>query len=62
MPEQEPKVRARNFQEVPHGYTPEMAMKEAERCLQCKNPRCATGLPGGDRHSRLHQVHQGRRL
>ena len=41
MPEQEPEVRARNFQEVPLGYTQELAMKEAERCLQCKNPRCA---------------------
>ncbi len=45
MPEQDPKVRARNFQEVPTGYTPEMAQKEAERCIQCKDPRCRQGCP-----------------
>jgi glutamate synthase (NADPH/NADH) small chain len=45
MPEQEPKVRARNFNEVPHGYTPELAQKEAERCIQCKDPRCKQGCP-----------------
>jgi len=47
MREQEPHVRARNFKEVPLGYTPEMAMKEAERCLQCKNPSCVSGCPVG---------------
>ncbi len=45
MPEQEPKVRARNFQEVPYGYTPELAQKEAQRCIQCKDPRCKQGCP-----------------
>ena len=45
MPEQEPQVRAKNFQEVPHGYTPELAQKEAERCIQCKDPRCRQGCP-----------------
>lgn len=45
MPEQEPKVRARNFEEVPFGYTPELAQKEAERCIQCKDPRCKQGCP-----------------
>ena len=45
MPEQEPKVRARNFFEVPTGYTPEMAKEEASRCLQCKNPGCVEGCP-----------------
>jgi glutamate synthase (NADPH/NADH) small chain len=45
MPEQEPHVRARNFEEVPYGYTPELAMKEAERCIQCKDPRCKQGCP-----------------
>ncbi len=45
MPEQEPKVRARNFQEVPYGLTPELAQKEAERCIQCKDPRCKQGCP-----------------
>jgi glutamate synthase (NADPH/NADH) small chain len=45
MPEQEPKVRARNFEEVPFGYSPEIAMREASRCIQCKNPSCRTGCP-----------------
>ena len=47
MPEQEPKVRARNFLEVPTGYSSEMAQEEAVRCLQCKNPRCVDGCPVG---------------
>ena len=47
MPEQDPKVRARNFAEVPTGYTPEMAKEEAARCLQCKNPGCVDGCPVG---------------
>ena len=45
MPEQDPKVRARNFKEVPLGYSPETAMREASRCIQCKNPGCMTGCP-----------------
>ncbi|MBW2409283.1 MAG: NADPH-dependent glutamate synthase, partial [Deltaproteobacteria bacterium] len=45
MPEQEPAVRAKNFDEVPFGYSPETAVKEAERCLQCKKPACVTGCP-----------------
>jgi glutamate synthase (NADPH/NADH) small chain len=45
MPEQKPKVRARNFDEVPFGYSPETAMLEASRCIQCKNPGCMTGCP-----------------
>ena len=45
MPEQEPKVRAKNFDEVPFGYSPETAMLEASRCIQCKNPSCITGCP-----------------
>jgi glutamate synthase (NADPH/NADH) small chain len=45
MPEQKPQVRRRNFEEVPLGYTPELAMKEAERCLQCKKPSCVEGCP-----------------
>ena len=47
MPEQEPKIRARNFLEVPLGYTAEMAQREASRCLKCKNPMCRTGCPVG---------------
>jgi len=45
MPEQEPKVRARNFDEVPFGYTPELAQLESSRCLQCKKPKCMEGCP-----------------
>ena len=45
MPEQEADVRRRNFDEVPFGYSKELAMKEAERCLQCKKPTCVTGCP-----------------
>jgi len=47
MPEQEPKVRARNFLEVPTGYTAKMAQEEAARCLQCKKPGCVVGCPVG---------------
>ncbi len=45
MPEQEPKVRRRNFEEVPLGYTPEQAQQEAVRCIQCKKPLCMNGCP-----------------
>ncbi len=45
MPEQDPKVRARNFKEVPLGYTIELAQQEASRCLQCKKPACVDGCP-----------------
>lgn len=43
--EQEPLVRAKNFDEVCLGYTEEEAVKEAERCLNCKNPKCVGGCP-----------------
>jgi glutamate synthase (NADPH/NADH) small chain len=45
MPEQDPQVRKRNFEEVPLGYPEELAIKEAERCLQCKKPSCMEGCP-----------------
>lgn len=45
MPEQDPKERSQNFREVPDGYTPELAQKEAERCLQCPKPPCIKGCP-----------------
>ncbi|MDQ1273190.1 MAG: glutamate synthase small chain [Planctomycetota bacterium] len=45
MPEQEPKNRIKNFEEVPYGYTAEMARQEALRCLQCKKPLCCDGCP-----------------
>ena len=43
--EQDPKVRATNFEEVCYGYNVEEAMLEATRCLHCKNPRCVGGCP-----------------
>ncbi len=45
MPEQDPDVRRRNFEEVPLGLTEEMAIEEAKRCLQCKKPACVDGCP-----------------
>ena len=45
MPEQAPEVRRGNFSEVALGYTPEMAVAEAQRCLNCKNPPCMKGCP-----------------
>ena len=47
MPEQDPKVRARNFSEVALGYNEETAVAEAERCLNCKVPLCRQGCPVG---------------
>ncbi len=43
--EQDPKVRATNFEEVCLGYNKEEAIAESERCLNCKNPRCQQGCP-----------------
>ncbi|GBC63100.1 glutamate synthase (NADPH), homotetrameric [Desulfonema ishimotonii] len=45
MPEQAPEIRRRNFEEVPLGYTAEMAVAEAQRCLTCKKPACVEGCP-----------------
>ena len=47
MPVRDPKERARVFQEVATGYTPEMAMEEATRCLHCKAAPCVKGCPVG---------------
>jgi glutamate synthase (NADPH/NADH) small chain len=47
MPEQAPEVRAKNFAEVPLGYTPEQAQEEARRCLRCKRAQCVEGCPVG---------------
>lgn len=47
MAEQPPEVRSHNFKEVALGYTPEEAVNEARRCLQCKKPACVTGCPVG---------------
>lgn len=45
MPEQAPDVRNKNFLEVSTGYTEEMAVEEATRCLNCKNKPCVSGCP-----------------
>ena len=45
--EQDPKVRARNFDEVSFGLTEHQALAEASRCLQCKKPRCVEACPVG---------------
>jgi len=45
MPEQPPKERTKNFKEVPFGYSKEVAIEEAKRCLQCKNKPCLKGCP-----------------
>ena len=45
MPSQEPQVRAHNFNEVALGYTRELALDEAARCLNCKNKPCVSGCP-----------------
>ncbi|MBC7333292.1 MAG: NADPH-dependent glutamate synthase [Actinobacteria bacterium] len=47
MPEQDPKERIKNFDEVALGYREEDALKESLRCLQCKKPRCIEGCPVG---------------
>ena len=47
MPSQDPLVRNRNFQEVALGYTKEMAMEEATRCLSCPKKPCQSGCPVG---------------
>ncbi|MEN8224591.1 MAG: NADPH-dependent glutamate synthase [Bacteroidota bacterium] len=45
MPEQDQTLRVHNWQEVPYGYTTELALLEAGRCLQCKKPMCVEGCP-----------------
>jgi len=45
MAKQDPKVRAKNFNEVALGYTEAEALEEANRCLQCPKPQCITGCP-----------------
>jgi len=47
MPKQEPFERIRNFDEVALGYTEELALEEAGRCLKCKKPTCRAGCPVG---------------
>jgi glutamate synthase (NADPH) small chain len=45
MAEQDPTERIANFHEVPYGFSEDQAVKEAMRCLQCKDPRCVSGCP-----------------
>ncbi len=45
IPEQDAKERATNFSEVALGYSEEMALQEADRCIQCKKPKCIDGCP-----------------
>jgi glutamate synthase (NADPH/NADH) small chain len=45
MSEQPPTIRTKNFDEVPYGLTPEEAVLEASRCIQCKRPKCVEGCP-----------------
>ena len=45
MKVQDPKERSKNFEEVELGFSREEALKEAERCLNCANPRCVKGCP-----------------
>ena len=47
MPSQDPNVRNKNFKEVALGYTAEMAVNEAKRCIGCKNKPCQSGCPVG---------------
>ncbi|MDR1617246.1 MAG: NADPH-dependent glutamate synthase [Syntrophomonadaceae bacterium] len=47
MPEQKPEIRNSNFAEVAWGYTAEMAVNEAKRCLECKKRPCVEGCPVG---------------
>ncbi len=47
MPKQTPEVRRHNFNEVAFGYTEELAVEEASRCLNCKKPKCMSGCPVG---------------
>lgn len=47
MPSQDPTTRVKNFNEVALGYTEELAIMEANRCLQCKKPSCMEGCPVG---------------
>jgi len=60
MREQDPKARARNFDEVPFGYSSEEAVEEAKRCLQCKKPSCVPGCPVNiDIPGFIHQIALG---
>ncbi len=57
--EQDPKIRATNFKEVCLGYNEEEAIKEANRCLNCKNPKCVEGCPCQGRLLQYRAAHNG---
>ncbi|MGN0405582.1 MAG: NADPH-dependent glutamate synthase [Bariatricus sp.] len=58
--EQDPKVRATNFEEVCYGYNQEEAMAEASRCINCKNAQCVKGCPVGiNIPGFIHEVKEG---
>ncbi len=58
--EQDPKVRATNFEEVCYGYNKEEAMEEASRCINCKNAKCIEGCPVSiDIPGFIHEVKEG---
>ncbi len=60
MPTQDPMDRIKNFDEVALGLTAEMAITEAERCLECKKPRCVDGCPVGiDIPAFIHEMQEG---
>ena len=60
MPEQAAEIRRRNFEEVPLGFTEELALAEAGRCLQCKKPSCVSGCPVGvDIPAFINRIHEG---
>ena len=60
MPTQDPMDRIKNFDEVALGFTAEMAITEAERCLECKKPRCVDGCPVGiDIPAFIHEMQEG---
>ncbi len=61
MPERDPEERIKGFDEVPLGYTEEQARAEADRCLDCKNPKCVAGCPVNiDIPKFLREVREGR--
>ncbi len=58
--EQDPAVRAKNFEEVCYGYNLEEAQQEASRCLECKNAKCVAGCPVAiDIPGFIHHVKEG---
>ena len=58
--EQEPAIRAKNFDEVCYGYNKEEAMEEASRCINCKNAKCIDGCPVSiDIPAFIHEVKEG---